>query len=135
MAWTKVPVDTDKKSHDAFDGTVRYSACCYIPPTPEPKIIVTGGCYVINGFPSSYVAEFLIKNIKQPKRKKQMLLKRYGHLNVYLNGIVYAIGGFSHKDLVNEQPVTLSACEKFHVNAEAFWTHISSLNEPRAFAS
>jgi hypothetical protein len=47
-----------------------------------------------------------------------MLLKRYGHLSVYLNGMVYAIGGFSHKDLPSEKPVTLSACERFSVTAE-----------------
>jgi hypothetical protein len=47
-----------------------------------------------------------------------MILKRYGHTSVYLNGYVYVIGGFSHKDLPNEQPVTLSACEKFSVTAE-----------------
>jgi len=64
-----------------------------------------------------------------------MLLKRYGHLSVYLNGLVYVLGGFSHKDLANEAPVTLSACERFTVNAEKRWSHISALCEARAFAS
>ena len=64
-----------------------------------------------------------------------MLLKRYGHLSVYLNGIVYCIGGFSHKDLPAEQPVTLAACERFSATAECQWTYTSSMVEARAFAS
>ena len=94
-------------------------SACFVPPTPDPKIIVTGGCCVINGFPSSIVAEFNMKHIRKPKKKRNMLLKRYGHLSCYINGIVYVIGGFSHKDLPNEQPCTLSACERFTVTAEA----------------
>ena len=56
-----------------------------------------------------------------------MLLKRYGHLSVYLNGLVYVMGGFSHKDLPNEIPVTLNAMEKFSVNAESKWAPVSSM--------
>jgi hypothetical protein len=59
-----------------------------------------------------------MKELAKPLKKKPMILKRYGHASVSLNGNVYVIGGFSHKDLPNEQPVTLSACEKFSVSAE-----------------
>lgn len=127
MNWMKIPVDNDKITAEAFDGTLRYQSACFVPPTPDAKIIVTGGCQVINGFPSSIVAEFNMKSIRKPKKKRNMLLKRYGHLSCYINGIVYVIGGFSHKDLPNEPPCTLSACERFTVTAEAQWSHISSM--------
>lgn len=64
-----------------------------------------------------------------------MLLKRYGHASVYLNSMVYAIGGFGHKDLPHEPPVTLAACERMNVNAEKKWSHTNQMNEPRAFCS
>lgn len=62
-----------------------------------------------------------------------MLLKRFGHNMVYLNGTVFALGGFSHKDLPNEVPVTLASCERYtpHDNQ---WQYISTMNESRAFA-
>jgi hypothetical protein len=37
---------------------LRYTSCCYIPPFPKEKIILTGGSYTTNGFPSSSVTEF-----------------------------------------------------------------------------
>lgn len=135
MEWLKIPMQNDKQSLEAFDGTLRYSSSCFVPPCPEEKIIVTGGCCSINGFPSSAVAEFRIKSLTEPKKKRSMLLKRYGHLSVFLNGLVYCIGGFSHKDLPSEQPVTLSACERFSVTAECQWSYISSMLDGRAFAS
>ena len=135
MQWMKIPIQNDKKSSEAFDGTLRYTSSCFIPPCPEEKIIVTGGCCSINGFPSSAVAEFSLKHMSQPKKKRSMLLKRYGHLSVFLNGLVYCIGGFSHKDIPSEQPVTLSACERFSVTAECQWGYISSMLDGRAFAS
>ena len=98
MNWMRIPVDNDKRSREALDGTIRYGSSCYIPPCPDEKILYTGGCYSTNGFPSSHVCEFTIKTIKRPKKKRPMYLKRYGHLSVYLNGLVYCIGGFSHKD-------------------------------------
>ena len=119
MNWMRIPVETDKITKDAFDGNLRYMSSCYVPPCPDAKILVTGGCQVVNGFPSSAVCEFNLNHLRKPKKKRNMLLKRYGHLSVYINGIVYVIGGFSHKDLPNEQPCTLSACERFTVTAEA----------------
>lgn len=35
-------------------------------------------------------------NTDKPLKKKNMLLKRFGHQSCYVNGIVYAIGGFNH---------------------------------------
>jgi len=64
-----------------------------------------------------------------------MLLKRWGHLSVYLNGLIYCLGGFSHKDLRGEEPVTLDACEKFTASTTESWNYVSSMNQPRAFAS
>ena len=101
MNWFKTPVSNDKKTVESFDGTLRYSSSAYCP-CADPKILTTGGCYVINGFPSNTVCQFSMKALALPVRKKPMILKRYGHISVYLNGFVYCIGGFSHKDLPNE---------------------------------
>jgi hypothetical protein len=135
MCWFRVPIDNDKRSKEAFDGTLRYSSSCFVPPMPDEKIIVTGGCFETNGFPSSNVTEFAIKNLRMPIKKRPMHLMRYGHLSCYMNGFIYCLGGFSHKDLPNELPVTLNACEKFSITAECQWSHISSMCEPRAFSS
>jgi hypothetical protein len=59
----RVPIDSDKKSRDGFDGTLRYGSACFIPPCPDAKIIFTGGCYVTNGFPASKVSEFTMKRV------------------------------------------------------------------------
>ena len=63
-----------------------------------------------------------------------MLLKRYGHSTIFLNGFIFALGGFSHKDIPNEVPVTLASCEKYSV-LENVWSYVSTMNESRAFAS
>lgn len=135
MSWLRIPVENDEKSNEAFDGTLRYTSSCFIPPCPDERIIVTGGCFNTNSFPSNHVVEFSIKTIKRPKLRRPMFLKRYGHISVYLNSYLYAIGGFSHKDLTNEKPVTLNACERLSINAEKKWIHISAMCEPRAFSS
>lgn len=59
--------------------------------------------------------------------------KRFGHSCVFLNGYIYVIGGFAHKDVPNEAPDTLSTCEKFAIH-ENKWVFTASLNEPRAFS-
>lgn len=62
-----------------------------------------------------------------------MQVKRFGHCTIFLNGYVYAIGGFSHRDVPNETPVTLSSVERFAVH-ENKWYYVASMNESRAFA-
>jgi N-acetylneuraminic acid mutarotase len=63
-----------------------------------------------------------------------MKLPRYGHTSQYLNGLLYAIGGFTHKDLPNEMPVTQSSCERYSV-IDNSWSIVGNMNEPRAFAT
>lgn len=50
----------------------------------------------------------------------------------YLNGSIYVLGGFSHKDLPNEVPVTLASCERYSPTDNT-WSYISTMNEARAF--
>jgi N-acetylneuraminic acid mutarotase len=75
----------------------------------------------------------LFVNTDKPIKKKNMMLKRYGHQSTYLNGFLYAIGGFSHKDVPNEMPVTLASCERYSI-VENSWTYTATMSEPRAFA-
>lgn len=62
-----------------------------------------------------------------------MQVKRYAHSAVFLNGYAYAIGGFSHRDIPNESPVTLASAERFSIH-ENKWYYVTSMNEARAFA-
>jgi Kelch motif len=78
--------------------------------------------------------EITPKALTLPSKRKNMILKRFGHCMVYLNGSCFVLGGFSHKDLPNEVPVTLASCEKYTTHDNT-WAYISTMNEPRAFAT
>jgi len=67
MEWNKIPLSTDKRCLEAFDGTTRYSSSCFALPD---RIFLTGGCYCINNFPTSSVAEFRVTEIYKPIKKK-----------------------------------------------------------------
>ena len=127
MNWWVVNFD----NNSAYDGTLKYMASCA---TPDRKIYLSGGCFTSNAYPSSMCFELSTKVINKPLKKKNMLLKRYGHNLIYLNGNIYAVGGFSHKDLPNEVPVTLATCEKYSIQ-ENLWSYVSTMNEARAFHS
>lgn len=105
MQWSVVPFD----NNSAYDGTLKYMGVCYV----DKKIYLTGGCFTNNSYPSSSCFELSVRSINKPLKKKNMLLKRYGHASMFMNGFIYSIGGFSHKDLPNEIPVTLASCEKY----------------------
>ena len=76
LNWMRIPVDNDRLTASIFDGQTRYMSSVYIPPTPEPRILLTGGCRVINGFPTNYVVEFPLKSMTTPKKKRAMMLNR-----------------------------------------------------------
>jgi hypothetical protein len=100
----------------------------------QRRIYLSGGCFINNAYPSSMLFEITPKTLTKPVKRKNMLLKRYGHCMVYLNNAIYSIGGFSHKDLPNEVPVTLASCEKYSVH-ENSWQYVSTMNESRSFFS
>jgi N-acetylneuraminic acid mutarotase len=74
------------------------------------------------------------KALNKPSKRKNMIQKRFGHSMVYLNGCCYVLGGFSHRDLPNEVPVTLASCEKY-TTSDNTWAYINTMNEARAFSS
>jgi len=128
MLWHSYKFD---EKGSPYEGNLKYSSAAFI---PDRKILLTGGVYSNNCLPSS--TAFLIDlavNTDKPIKKKNMLLKRYGHQSTFVNGIVYAIGGFSHKDLPHELPVTLASCERYSIT-ENTWVYVSTMSEPRAFA-
>jgi hypothetical protein len=100
---------------------------------PDGKIYLIGGVLISNNHPSSTMYEVAARRIGKNIKKKNMLTKRFGHSSMFLNGYIYVIGGFSHRDVPNEAPVTIASCEKFAVH-ENKWQYIASLNESRAFA-
>ena len=59
---------------------------------------------------------------------------RYGHQSQYVNGNLFVFGGFSHRDLPNEAPMTLNSCEKLSV-IDNTWHVVSPMSKERAFAA
>lgn len=122
----------------AYDGSLKYMACCATPFSDvqayQRRIYLSGGCFNNNSHPSSMMFEISPKALNKPTKRKNMILKRFGHCMIYLQGACYVLGGFSHKDLPNEVPVTLASCEKYtpHDNK---WSYISTMNEARAFSA
>ena len=120
------------RDFSAYDGTLRYFTTCFV---PNRKVYMIGGCYTTNAQPSSACFAIDLWYITdKPIMKKNMIMKRYGHQSQYVNGLIYVIGGFNHRDLPNEQPVTLASCERHQVMDNS-WSHIATMQEPRAFAS
>jgi hypothetical protein len=134
MTWTATSFD----NNSSYDGTLKYMACCSTPfsdtQSYQRRIYLSGGVYTNNGFPSSMFFEFSPKTLTKPTKRANMICKRFGHSMVYLNGAIYSIGGFSHKDLPTEVPVTLSSCERYSVHDNT-WQFSSTMNESRAFAA
>jgi hypothetical protein len=61
----------------AYEGNLKYTAVAFV---PERKIIMTGGVYSQSCLPSSTVFMIdLAVHTDRPIKKKNMLLKRYGH--------------------------------------------------------
>jgi hypothetical protein len=46
-------------------------------------------------------------------QKTSMLSSRYGHASILANGYVLVFGGFNHREVEGETPITLSSCEKY----------------------
>lgn len=91
MLWNKLSFDEKASS---YEGNLRYFSVTFV---PDRKIFMTGGVYTTTSQPSS--TAFMIDlqvNTDKPLKKKNMLLKRFGHQSCYVNGIVYALGGFNH---------------------------------------
>ena len=128
MIWSALHFDEKGSS---FEGNLKYFSAVFV---PERKVYMTGGCFTNTAQPSSQTFQLdLFVNADKPIKKKNMLLKRYGHQSAYLNGFIYAIGGFSHKDMPNEMPITLASCERYSI-VENAWQYISTMSEARAFA-
>jgi hypothetical protein len=94
MTWHKHGFDYN---NCPYEGNLKYFSVTFV---PDRRVLMTGGVYTNNFQPSSTV--FMIDlqvNTDKPLKKKNMLLKRFGHQSCYLNGLVFAIGGFNHQDI------------------------------------
>eukprot|EP00356_Strombidium_inclinatum_P016625 CAMPEP_0170499372 /NCGR_PEP_ID=MMETSP0208-20121228/31180_1 /TAXON_ID=197538 /ORGANISM="Strombidium inclinatum, Strain S3" /LENGTH=50 /DNA_ID=CAMNT_0010776893 /DNA_START=115 /DNA_END=264 /DNA_ORIENTATION=- len=49
-----------------------------------------------------------------------MIHKRYAHCSAYVRDKVLVFGGFSHADIPEEPPATLSSCEQLSKN-DNYW--------------
>ena len=65
-------------------------------------------------------------------RRKNLNHPRYGHGSVSIKGVVFAFGGFGHKDVPGEAPRTISTVERLSASGNS-WELVTSMNEARAF--
>lgn len=111
-------------------GSVRYSSVTSI---PGQKLILTGGCKTSNDEPTNIVIEASANNVNKVKILKQMIMKRYGHSSVFINNVLFVVGGYEHIDRTQTSMLsTLKTCEKFDIGKNR-WEIIAPLNHPRAF--
>ena len=128
MKWTQAQFS----DQGTFEGNLRYFGASFV---PNRKIYLTGGCSVVTSVASSAVYAVDLWYITEKPIKKQSLKQaRYGHQSQYLNGLVFVIGGFSHRDLPNEAPVTLNSCERLSV-IDNTWQEAAPMGKERAFAA
>jgi hypothetical protein len=125
FTWEKLKYE----SNAAYTGSLKYMSSCS---SPDGRIYMTGGVLVSNNHPSSTWYEVSANRVQKNIKKRNMQVKRFGHSAIFLNGYVYAVGGFSHKDVPNETPVTLGSVERFAIH-ENKWYYVASMNEARAF--
>jgi hypothetical protein len=74
-------------------------------------MIQTGGLSIATSHPVASVYEWRTNTIQKAQGGKNMIQKRFGHCSVLLRNKVVVFGGFSHQDVQEEPPLTLSHCE------------------------
>ena len=126
FSWEKLKYE----NNSSYSGSLKYMSCCS---TSDGRIYLSGGVLISNNHPSSTFYEINSSRIRKNIKKRNMQVKRFGHSAIFLNGYVYSIGGFSHRDVPNETPVTLSSVERFAIH-ENKWYYMASMNEARAFS-
>jgi len=73
MHWVQMRFD----ERSSYDGILKYFSAVFV---PERKVYFTGGCYTTTESASnSTFSVDLYVNTDKPIKKKNMLLKRYGH--------------------------------------------------------
>lgn len=117
----------DKKT--TFNGGLRYSSLATL---PNQKLILTGGCHIQSEDATNLCLEINGANISMNTKLKNMHKKRYAHCSIYLNGCVYVMGGFDHKDNNKSPPSTLKSCEKYIITDNK-WVPTASMNHARSF--
>jgi hypothetical protein len=101
---------------------------------PYKAIILTGGVMESNKSPVSTCFQVTPEAVDTLQKRKNMANRRWAHCSTYLNGYVYAIGGYSNKDDPSDQRCSMSSCERFsYLNNQ--WDQVQDLNESRAFSS
>ncbi len=117
-------------SSTSFTGNLRYSASAA---SPDGRVLLTGGCLVSTGDATNTCYEGHIQKPSKFTRKKMLNARRYAHASVFLNGYVYAVGGFDNKDADGVAPSTLDSVERYSIH-ENRWTNGCAMNEGRAFS-
>ena len=118
--------------NSSFKGEFKYTSCCRIAKSGE--VLLSGGCSVLSMKASNKCFKLNTEDGQfRFNRIAPMQEPRYGHSQVYLNGYVYAIGGFNHDDDVGMQPSTLTSCEKY-TPADNTWANCAELLTPRAYS-
>ena len=104
-------------SHSNYQGMLKYTSVCSM----GERFVMTGGCSVSNLEPVRNTYVFTLQNYNLFKSYKPLTICRYGHSSIVLNGWIYVLGGFDHRDDEMSSPNTLNSCECINYNGGSKW--------------
>ena len=125
--WQKINFDGKKSD---FNGEIRHFGVTSL---PNGRCVMTGGCFIQTNEASKLCFDGATSEPTRLTKIGSLKTARYGHGTCYLNGFVYVIGGFEHRD--SDSPVfsTLKSCEKLNIKTFR-WEKVTNLNQARAFS-
>ena len=111
LKWEKLKYD----NNSSFTGSLRYLGAAS---SPDGKILLCGGSLISTGDATNTVYESSYAKPYKTVKKRNMSARRYAHGCVFLNGYIYAMGGFDNKNADGVAPNTLDSCDRysFHEN-------------------
>lgn len=86
-----------------FSGGLKHFAIAH---SSTNKIYLCGGVSSNNHLASNVLYEINLNTFTTASKKKPMDQKRYGHSAMYIKGIMYVMGGYTHKNMPGETPQT-----------------------------
>ena len=105
-------------AQSSYQGWLKYTSICSL---DSSSFIMTGGCSIQNleAVRNTYI--FSMAQLTQFKSCEPLNICRYGHSSICMNGLVYVMGGFDHRDDEMNSPNTLSSCEIIRYEDKSAW--------------
>ena len=98
----------------SYQGWLKYTSICKV--EQNNIFVMTGGCSIQNLEPVRNTYIFSLNNLNNFKSFSPLNICRYGHSSISMNGLIYVMGGFDHRDDEMNSPNTLSSCEIISFN-------------------